>query len=160
MKTNYLFPNKYKAIGWILFIPSLILGIISLFIDIEPNFLDFKVFSVFSDNIFDSKDGVFFDFIDDNIFNELLGIALIISSLLVAFSKEKEEDEYIIKIRLESLVWAVYINYIILFVSILIMHDFTFLRVMMINLFSTVIVFIIKFHLELKKLKNIANNEE
>jgi hypothetical protein len=53
----------------------------------------------------------FIGIVNNNILNEILGVVIILSLLVVAFSKEKSEDEYISKIRLESLVWSVYLNY-------------------------------------------------
>jgi hypothetical protein len=158
MKLNYLFPNKYKKIGWTLLIPSVIFGLITLIFDFEPIFLDFKVPAILVDEILGKK--VLFGFIENNILNEIVGIFIIVSSILVAFSEEVNEDEYISKIRLESLVWAVYINYGILLVAFLFIYDFSFFWVMMLNMFTILLFFIIRFHLQISKQKNMLNNEE
>jgi hypothetical protein len=92
--------------------------------------------------------------VNNNILNEIVGVLIILSSIFVAFSKEKEEDEYISKIRLESLVWAVYVNYGILLISLLFIYDFSFLYVMIFNMFTVIIFFIIRFYWQLNKLKN------
>ena len=49
MKIKYLFPNKYKSIGWVVLIPSLILGLIITMFNIEPAFLDWRVPTIFMD---------------------------------------------------------------------------------------------------------------
>jgi hypothetical protein len=98
--------------------------------------------------------------ITNNILNDIIGILIIISSLLVAFSKEESEDEYISKIRLESLVWAVYVNYGILLFSFLIIYDISFLWVMLFNMFTILIFFIVRFNWQISKLKKSANYEE
>ncbi|WP_041738770.1 hypothetical protein [Echinicola vietnamensis] len=49
MKLKYLFPNKYKKIGWLIPIPSAIIGLITLVLDLEPNYLDFNVPAIFSE---------------------------------------------------------------------------------------------------------------
>jgi hypothetical protein len=60
----------------------------------------------------------FFKFIENSILDEILTIGIIVGGILVGFSKLKEEDEMISKIRYESLVWATYLNYaIILFLT-------------------------------------------
>ena len=41
MKTNYLFPNKFKRIGWLILIPSAIVGLVTLIFEYEPSFLGF-----------------------------------------------------------------------------------------------------------------------
>jgi len=104
MKTKLLFPNRFKRIGWILLVPSTILGILCLFNNYELGFLDVKVFSIYSDSFFgpDTNSG----FKDNNITDEIAGVLFIIGAAFVAFSKEKQEDEFIAKTRMESLVWA------------------------------------------------------
>ncbi|HNU58322.1 MAG TPA: hypothetical protein PKI08_00065 [Aquaticitalea sp.] len=158
MKENYLFPYKFKKIGWLILIPSAIVGLIILIGEIEPDFLDFNVPAVLIDEIFEDKK--LFGIVRNNILNEILGIFLIVSALLVAFSKEKTEDEYISKIRLESLVWAVYVNYGVLLVSFLFIYGLSFLWVMIFNMFTVLIFFIIRFNLKIIKLKKSAQYEE
>jgi hypothetical protein len=153
MKLNYLFPSKYKKIGWILFFPALILGLVTVIFDIEPEFLDVNVFGVFIDEIIGQKK--FLGIINNNILNEILGIIMIIGSILVAFSKEINEDEFISKIRLESLVWATYLNYGILFLAFLFVYDLSFLWVMIFNMFTILIFFIIRFNWQIRKFRKI-----
>lgn len=130
MKLNFLFPNEFKKIGWIILIPSAVIGLFTIIYNYEPSFLDFNVPAIFVDEISLSNDKQLFGMVNNNILNEILGILIIISSLLVAFSKENLEDEYISKTRLESLVWAVYLNYGILLISFLFIYDLSFLWVM------------------------------
>jgi len=158
MKLNYLFPNKYKKIGWLILIPSAIIGLITLILVFEPNYLDFNVPAIFIDEFFGDKH--FIGIVNNNVLNEILGTLIILSSLLVAFSKEKSEDEYISKIRLESLVWAVYLNYAILLISFLFIFDLSFLWVMIFNMFTILLFFIIRFNWQISKLKKSAHYEE
>ena len=151
MKVNYLFPNKFKVIGWFILIPSAFIGLVTLIYEYEPSFLDFNVPAIFIDDFFTDKK--LFGIVKNNILNEIFGILIIISSLFVAFSKEKSEDEYISKIRLDSLVWAVYVNYGILLFSILFIFDFSFLWVMIFNMFTVLLFFIIRFNWQISKLK-------
>ncbi|MGB0479933.1 MAG: hypothetical protein ACPGHD_03720 [Flavobacteriaceae bacterium] len=152
MKTNYLFPNCFKIYGWIILIPSLIVGALSLVFELEPTALEFKMPALFVDEFMGQNKLV--GTVNNNILNEIVGVLIILSSIFVAFSKEKEEDEYILKIRLESLVWAVYVNYGILLISLLFIYDFSFLYVMIFNMFTVIIFFIIRFYWQLNKLKN------
>ena len=158
MKVNYLFPNKFKKIGWLLFIPSAIIGLVTLIYEYEPSFLDFNLPAIFIDDLF--KEQKLYGMVKNNILNEILGILIIISSLFVAFSKEKLEDEYISKIRLDSLVWAVYFNYGILLFSFLFIFDFSFLWVMIFNMFTVLLFFIIRFNWQISKLEKSARHEE
>ena len=158
MKLNYLFPNKYKKIGWLIFIPSAIIGLTTLIFEFEPNSLDFNMPAIFIDELFGDKH--FIGIVNNNVLNEILGVLIILSSLLVAFSKEESEDEYISKIRLESLVWAVYFNYAVLLISFVLIFDLAFLWVMIFNMFTILLFFIIRFNWQISKLKKIAHYEE
>lgn len=158
MKANFLFPNKFKKIGWFLLIPSTIIGLVTLAYEFEPSFLDLNVLVIFVEDFFTDKK--LFGIINNNILNEILGILLIISSLFVAFSKEKIEDEFISKIRLESLVWAVYFNCGILFFSFVFVFNFSFLWVMILNMFTVLFFFIIRFNWQIFKLKKSDDYEE
>jgi len=158
MKLNYLFPNKYKKIGWLILIPSAIIGLLTLILEFEPNSLDFNVPAIFIDELFGEKH--FIGIVNNNVLNEILGVLIIFSSLLVAFSKEKSEDEYISKIRLESLVWAVYLNYAILLISFLFIFDLSFLWVMLFNMFTILLFFIIRFNWQISKLEISARYEQ
>ena len=159
MKLNFLFPNKFKRIGWLTLIPSAIIGLLTLIYEYEPSFLDFNVPAIFVDELF-SVNRKTFRMVTNNILNEILGVLIIISTFLVAFSKEKSEDEYISKIRFESLAWAVYFNYAILILTLLFIYDFAFLWVMVFNMFTVLLFFIVRFNWQISKLKKSASYEE
>lgn len=159
MKLNFLFPNKYKKIGWLILIPSAIIGLSTLIYEYEPSFLDFNVPAIFADELF-SVNKKTFRMVTNNILNEILGVLIIISTFLVAFSKEKSEDEYISKIRFESLAWAVYFNYAILILTFLFIYDFAFLWVMVFNMFTVLLFFIVRFNWQISKLKTTTSYEE
>jgi len=158
MKSNYLFPHRFKKIGWFILIPTIIIGILSVISEWEPPFLDVRVFALFIDD-FGGKDQLM-GFANNNILNEILGVLMIVSSILVAFSKEKNEDEFIANIRLKSLVWATYWNYGILLVAFLLLYDFSFYWVMVFNMFTILILFILKFNWSVWKLEKLTENEE
>ncbi len=149
---NYLFPHQYKKIGLMALIPSVILGVVVIITDFAPEFLDIKIDFVLSANPFTKS--------TNNLLNEILGILVILSGVVVAFSKEKVEDEFIEKIRLESLVWSVYVNYALLFLAMVILYDFDFLFFMTLNMFTLLIFFIVKFNWRISKLKKTSFDEK
>lgn len=158
MKTRYLFKHSYKKIGWILLISGVILGITLLLNDFEYPSYEIKVWTpIKSGALFKSDRN---HIIETNIFSEITTFLITIGGLLVAFSKEKIEDEYIQKIRVESLIWATFVNYIILLIATLLLFDFNFLTFMAINMFSLLLLFIIKFKWELYRLKRMDKNEK
>jgi hypothetical protein len=148
MKTNYLFPNSFRMIGWVLLIPAIVLGYMVLFENLEFSFLNVKTLSLLPDSLFGatSNTNSLWSIVDDNFTQEFVGILFIVSAIFVAFSKEKNEDEYIYKIRLESLVWATYLSFAIQILCILFFYDFTFLKSMMINTVTILIVFIVRYN--------------
>jgi FlaA1/EpsC-like NDP-sugar epimerase len=143
MRNKILFPHSFKMIVWILLIPSFILAII---FTIENSALELNatVFAFFSGSLFGKSKS--FGFIEVNILPTIIGIGFIIGGLLVAFSKEKVEDEYISELRLSSLLWAVFVNYALLLLAFIFVYDMSFLMVMVYNMFTILIIFIIRFH--------------
>ena len=149
---NYLFPHQYKKIGVMVLLPSILFGIGVIITDFSPEFLDIKIKFVLSETPFSS--------LNNNLLNEILGVLIILSGLVVAFSREKIEDEFIEKIRLESLVWSVYVNYILLLLALVVLYDFDFLFFMMFNMFTLLIFFIVRFNWQISKLKKTSFDEK
>jgi len=160
MKTKLLFSNQFKRVGWILLVPSTILGILFIFFDFKLNFLDSKVFAIYSESFVPWSSATIFGFEKDNITDELVGILFLIGAIFVAFSRERYEDEFIAKTRLESLVWATYINYGILILCFLFFYGTSFLYVMIFNMFTILILFIIRFYYILYKVHKSLSYEK
>jgi len=157
MKTQVLFPNRFKKIGWMILIPSAILGILIVFEVVKLAFLDnVKLFSIYAGDFEKTN----LCFVQKNISNEIFGILCVIGAILVAFSKEKNEDEFIAKIRMESLVWAIYVNYIILIFCMLFFISFGFMYVMIFNMYTILIFSIIRFNFLLHQSKKAMTNEK
>ncbi|MEM6736483.1 MAG: hypothetical protein AAF620_10495 [Bacteroidota bacterium] len=158
MRVKYLLPASFKRIGWLILFPSVILGIPTVIIEWSPEFFDFHVFAVFVDGF--PKDTELFGFIENNILNEILGVLTIVGGLIVAFSKEFDEDELISKMRVESLVWTIYWNYGILLAAFLLVYDFSFYWVMVFNMFTPLVLFIIRFNWSIRKFRRSMKYEE
>jgi H+/gluconate symporter-like permease len=157
MKTNYLLPHKYKILGWILFIIGIIYGLIFAYsgYDYEP--IQIKVLSIFNEGLLDGNDLQLFEIIETGISSELASIAIIVGGLIVGFSKEKIEDEFIYKLRKDSLVWAIIFNYFILTLTIIFIYDLSFFHVLIYNMFTPLLFFIIRFNF--LKLKSKSHEE-
>lgn len=149
METKFLFPNRYKKIGWIFFIISALLWVYVTVTESEFSFLQTKTFAIAANEFFD-KDK-FFCMVDVNLTYSLIGVLFIIGSLLIVFSKEKVEDEFIMKLRLSSFQWAVLVNYLLLLFLFLFVYGASFLTVMVYNMFSVIILYIVRFNYLLLK---------
>lgn len=151
MNTNLLFPHRYRLIGWIIFIPSLVLGLFYTYDEFKFSFLTlsapdetspaYGLYKFFFDGIFGNT----------NFTDEIAALGIIIGLLFIAFAREKHEDEMIQHLRLESLQWSVYANYIILSLAIMLIHGSPFLSVMIYNMFTILLVFVIRFRILLYK---------
>ena len=159
MKTHFLFPNQFKTIGWILFIPSFIAGAFLLFsdFDFDRNY-EIQVFAFLNDAIL--SDIKYCTIIKYGILDELLVISIITGAVFIGFSKTKNEDEFISKIRYESLVWATYLNLGLMILSTLFIYVFSYFNVLIINIFSMLIFFIIRFHFMIFKLNKSFSDDE
>lgn len=144
MNTNYLLPNKFKLLGWLLFSAGLLAGIVLYAIGYDGELMVTKVFSIYSDPFL--GDAGFFKIVENGIADELVFICIIIGGLLVGFTKEKVEDEYIYKLRTESLVWAIIFNYVLLLLTIVFVYDMTFFNVLIFNVFTPLLFFVFRFN--------------
>ena len=158
MIDKLLLPTKYKRIGWFILIPATILGIILIFTDFEGVPLNAKVFAIVNTQILGKSN--FLTFIHTNVTNTIAGILFIAGALLVGFSKEKSEDEFIANLRLSSLLWAVLINYILLLFSFAFIYGTAFLNVMLYNMFTVLILFIARFNYVLYSSSKFMSDEK
>lgn len=149
MSYKLLLPNKYKKLGWYLMIPAAIVGLYLSFSNFNGFEINGKMFALFSDK--DLGKSQFFSIVETDFTNTIVGVLFIIGALLVGFSKEKNEDEFIANLRLSSLLWAVLVNYLLLLLCFLFIYDFAFLNVMVYNMFTVLIIFIIRFNYILYK---------
>ena len=101
MSNKILLPNRYKSIGWFILIPATILGILLCVNEFGSDWMHAKVFAIANEGT--NGNYRYFSFGYTNITNTVIGGSFIIGSMLVSFSKEKNEDEFIAEIRLSSL---------------------------------------------------------
>lgn len=133
MSNSLLLPNRFKRLGFIILVPFLALGTLYMFWDFNFSWLDIGT--------------------SINLTDEIALTGTIAGLLLIAFSKEKTEDEYISTLRLESLQWAVLIHYILLVIATWAVHELAYIQVMVYNMLTIPIIFIIRFHYVLAKNK-------
>lgn len=135
MKTKWLFPYRFRLVGWLVFVFAFVHGLPFLFMFSEESVWLESVRSTIS------RSSVYrYEYTDEGV-----AIGLIVGLLLIAFSREKVEDEMISRLRLEALQWSVYVNYLILAVAIVTVYDTAFFNVMIYNMFTVLVVFIARF---------------
>ena len=159
MKTNYLFPHSFKKGSGALLIISLVAFLIIYYINREYEVIQLPInaFAIIFDKGLEAN---YLGFTENNFIDEILTTLFIVCGLIFAFSKEKIEDEMVSKIRLESLVWATYVNYGVLLFCVIFIYGFSFIKVMQYNMFTLLLFFIIRFHWTLYKNSKLANYDE
>ena len=85
---------------------------------------------------------------------------LLIGGMMTAFSREKIEDEFVVNLRLKSWMWAIIINYVLLFIAILFVYGLNFIDIMVYNMFTPLIIYIIYFNFVFYKDQHQKENEE
>lgn len=139
MKPRFLLSNRFKTVGWILFVPALLLAIGVVHLEFQIDGLEIR-----AGHSFFVQDRVL-----NNLTDELAFTLVLISSFFIAFSREKKEDEMVSQIRLESLQWSVYVNYFLLLLATWLVYDDAFFTVMIYNMFTILFFFILRFNMVL-----------
>lgn len=162
---KYLFPAYFRKIGWIALIPLLawltwmqvnvnlsrILPGVFLELHLPPDYYDSGSVSFFY-ALFKSYGNSWLDEFT------LLGITL--AFIFIAFSREKMEDEYVWKIRMESLVWAFIVDAVLVIAATFLLFKTDFVLFMAMNFYFILILFIVKFRIAMFGAKKSMNHEE
>ena len=131
MKTP-LFPHSFQRIGWIIFAIGVALGAYSIFKGFDGSY----------------------------VMNNVTIISIIVGGLFATCSRENIEDEMTQQLRLSSLLTALYINYAALIVCALLVYDMDFLNVMIYNMFTILLIFMVVFRWKIWRMKKGAEDEK
>ncbi|MBQ5958903.1 MAG: hypothetical protein IJL44_06935 [Bacteroidales bacterium] len=153
---SYLFPHRFRKAGWVISVVTILFFISSLIW--FPN-LRFKMPAIYFDTVFfeESANRHFFTTADSGILTICLPL-LVLGLLLIGFSKEAIEDEFIVSIREKSLVWATYATAIVFVLLTLTVYGIAYTYVPYLIFFLFLVLFIIKFRIELHR--NASKNED
>ncbi|WP_225986404.1 hypothetical protein [Rufibacter sp. LB8] len=162
MKTRYLFPHRFKKLGWALFLPALVLGLLLINELVSFPWLELPMFALYEPAMLGEPSGVkeTFEIVENNLADEIIATLLLVGTLLVTCSEVKQEDEYSGKLRLESLLWATYVNAGLLIFCFFFVYGLGFYQIMVFNLFTLMILFLIRFHVVYYRATNLAVHEE
>lgn len=86
-------------------------------------------------------------------------LLMLVGLFLIAFSKEKVEDEQIVQLRLDSLRWAIYLNYAILLFSLMLSSRDSH-HILLLNIWLPLLFFILRFQWVLYRLNRISRQDE
>lgn len=133
---NILFPHLFQPIGWILFIPSLILGIL-----VYLHVLTFAGAASIA-------------------VNDLIIIGIALGAIFIVCSKERTEDEMTRSIRLASLLNSIYVYVLLLVTCTILINGVDFLEYAVFNLVLLPILFVFNFRMEIRRLHKMCGDEE
>lgn len=139
METKLLLPNRCKIIGIIILIIGVALWILD---DHYPGLLTLDIswwqsFTGQNPLVPIGKTDMAFT---------IYTIFLISGGVMICFAREKNEDEFITRLRLSSWMWAILINYILLIIATITVYGLDFLEVIFYNIFTPLFIFILRFN--------------
>ena len=143
MKNHFLFPYWCRYLGW---------GLVILHV---PLSLFGRAHGMI--NIMDSQPTTTGPFSGEHLFFICTTLVMSLGLFFVAFAKEKIEDEQIWQLRLNSLRWAIYINYIILIARLIFIEDVA--HMLEFNLWVPLLFFIVRFRWVIFRLNRSARGE-
>lgn len=142
MKTRFLFPYWCKFLGIALFL-------VHLPVVLLKKQLGFDFNTTSSESFFGSH----------HVFFMVTTLTMLSGLVLVAFSKERIEDEQITQLRMDTLQLAIYLNYIVLIVSLTFINRDDFWDVMRVNMWAPLLFFILLFRWKLYRNSRFTNED-
>lgn len=162
MKRDYLLPRRFKTFGWVVLLPTLFLGAVAIFSGTGTDGLaEFIEKAIGQGRLAPTAEPV--RRIGTGIepwLNNFLIIGIIGGSILVTCSRERVEDEMIGRIRLNALLLALYVHFVVVIVAALCVYGFDFLDVLVYNLYTLPLLFLMIYKGMLWKENRAANDEE
>jgi hypothetical protein len=145
-------PKGFRPLGIALLVTGIVLSVLKYYFNLKPDVLELKVFAFYSFYIESKK----FSMITHQMLGEIAGLLLLGGLFLIAFTKEKEESEFIDRLRLKAFLFAGYLNLFYLIISILFFFGFGFVGAL--TLFSVVwlATYLVIFRITLMRSKRVA----
>jgi len=142
MKSRFLFPYWCRYLGWALVVAHVPMSIIG-----RANGMINPLDNPPTQSLFTGE----------HLFFICTSLVMALGLFIVAFSREKIEDEQIWHVRLDSLRWAIYINYLVLIASLIFIYDTA--HILELNLWVPLIFFIIRFRWVIFRLNRSLSRE-
>jgi hypothetical protein len=118
----FLIPKSLRPFGIVLLILGILLSVLKFSFNLKPNFLDLRVFAVYSYYI----EAKTFTMITHQMIGEIGGICMLAGLFLLSFTREKEESEILDSLRLKAFLITAYLNIFYLIFTALFFFGFGF----------------------------------
>lgn len=150
MRNNYLFPFNSRYFG---------VGLILVHIPVKF-WWDSNYPNGYTHQIPPVSDTVNFLLSPPHLFFIGTSLMVLIGLFLIAWSRERVEDEQITQLRLTSLRWAIYLNYAILLFSLLFTQGSDSHHILLLNIWLPLLFFILRFQWVLYRLNRSAKSND
>jgi len=140
MKTfSFLLPKGLRPLGFVFTAAGIILAVIRFYFGYKPEFLKRDVFAIYSHYL----GAKFMQIIKNQLLEEIAGVLFMLGIFLIAFTREKDEDEKTNEFRLRSFFIAAYVNVIFVLISLLFTFGMGFMYMVMVNMAFWLIAYIV-----------------
>lgn len=132
----FLLPHSIRPIGWIVLVPTLILGalLITGALGVSGTV--------------------------ETILNDIAIIGIALGSIFITCSRERIEDEMTSMIRLKALLTSLYTYVVFLIIWTLAVNGIAYLYVTIVSLVMLPLIFVVCFTYEMHKYNNVNSDEE
>lgn len=134
-------PKGLRTAGIIFSISGIVLIFLKHQFNYKPEFLNLKVFAIYSMYIKSQT----FSFITHQMIEDIGGILLISGLFLIAFTREKLEQEGLDALRLKAFIVTAWFNLFYLLFAILFFYGFGFVAAMIFFAIGWLVVYILSF---------------
>ena len=150
MKNKFLLPESFKKFGWLIFVVATSVFLGYLMYDWEPSFLAYTYYS--------SKMQLN---ISGNLILEVIFTFWMVGLILIAFSKEKYEDEFIAHLRLTRWQYSIFASLVISIIGTWTIYGGEYLIFSALNMLTAPLVFIVIFNIAIYRIskRNSADEE-
>ena len=148
--SKYLMPNKLRIFGIIFFMIGILLLILKYQFNLKPEFLNLKVFAIYSFYI----EAKVFTVITHQMLGDLAGILLLSGIFVISFTREKEESAEVDGIRLKAFLVGVYVNFAYLLLSVIFFFGFGFVGAITLFMVVWLLAYLVTFRILLYRNKS------
>lgn len=161
MKKTYLLPPYFKIIGLSMLLPTILYGLYVFYWSMMGNMLD-NIFRSMNDDPYPDGIATYVALVKSGWpwLYQIIIFAFTLSFAFMAFSREKVEDEYIWKIRMNSLVSALIIDCILICVAIFTLFGMNFVTFMAFNFYVIVAIYLVIFRIAIYRAKKNIDYEK
>lgn len=119
--------------------------------------LECRVPALINDEFMSENSGFW---IKNNIVDELLSLIILSSGSILVFSREKIEDEYTGLLRASALQWAMIVNTLLVLLATFTVYGLAYFNFMVIQLFSLLLLFNLRFQYTLFRHYSSLSHDE